>query len=252
MSAALLPIRKMATGHAHRPPRMLVPNTSPTTVAIRFLVLWYARPHSSAPNILPGKAIRLPRPSRLRSREATKATPTPHQGPSRTAHSTLTMCCTGAHLLPNMGKLNTLPTTHRAQNIPARASFLTERFFMINWLLFNHLRQRRMNTGAPATKQPVPTTRREQVRKVRSKLTGFLSRRNTASHRIQNPRLRALPLSRLRNLRRGTKKQEEPGAAPPAKNHKGYDFLRRHYPHQVKGSKLAILPLSPLHELPCV
>ena len=94
--------------------------------------------------------------------------------------------------------------------------------------------------------------RREQVRKVRSKLTGFLSRRNTASHRCIHPRLRALPLSRLRNLRRGTKKQEEPGAAPPAKNHKGYDFLRRHYPHQVKGSKLAILPLSPLHELPCV
>ena len=93
---------------------------------------------------------------------------------------------------------------------------------------------------------------REQVRKVRSKLTGFLSRRNTASHRCIHPRLRALPLSRLRNLRRGTKKQEGPGTAPPAKNHKGYDFLRRHYPHQVKGSKLAILPLSPLHELPCV
>ena len=162
------------------------------------------------------------------------------------------MCCTGAHLLPNIGKLNTLPTTHRAQNIPARASFLTERFFMINWLLFNHLRQRRTNTGAPATKQPVPAARRGQVRKVRSKLIGFLSRRNTASHRCIHPRLRALPLSRLRNLRRGTKKQEEPGAAPPAKNHKGYDFLRRHYPHQVKGSKLAILPLSPLHELPCV
>ncbi len=30
------------------------------------------------------------------------------------------------------------------------------------------------------------------------------------------------------------------------------DFLRRHYPHQVKGSKLKLLPLSPLHELPCV
>ena len=82
--------------------------------------------------MLPGKAIRLPRPRILRSSEATKATPTPHQGPSSTAQSTLTMCCTGAHLLPNIGKLNTLPTTHRAQNIPARASFFTENFFIGN------------------------------------------------------------------------------------------------------------------------
>jgi len=40
------------------------------------------------------------------------------------------MCCTGAHLLPKMGKLNTLPTTASAHSIPARASFFTERFFM--------------------------------------------------------------------------------------------------------------------------
>ena len=93
-----------------------------------FLVLWYTRPHSSAPNMLPGKAIRLPRPSRLRSSEATKATPTPHHGPSSTAQVTLTMCWMGAHLLPNMGKLNTLPTTHRAHSIPANASFFTESF----------------------------------------------------------------------------------------------------------------------------
>ena len=45
------------------------------------------------------------------------------------------MCCTGAHLLPNIGKLNTLPTTQRAQNIPARASFFTEPFFIRDKLL---------------------------------------------------------------------------------------------------------------------
>ena len=46
-----------------------MPNTSPTRVGSSFFVLWKTRPQSSAPNILPGKAIRLPRPSRLRSRE---------------------------------------------------------------------------------------------------------------------------------------------------------------------------------------
>ena len=80
--------------------------------------------------MLPGKAIRLPRPSRLRSRLATKATATPYQGPSSTAHSTLTMCCTGAHLLPNTGNENMLPTTATAHSTPARASFLVLDFIL--------------------------------------------------------------------------------------------------------------------------
>ena len=36
------------------------------------------------------------------------------------------MCWTGAHLLPKTGKEKTLPTTARAQNIPASASFFAE------------------------------------------------------------------------------------------------------------------------------
>ena len=64
--------------------------------------------------MLPGKASRLPRPRRLRSRLARKATTTPYPGPSSTAHSTLTMCCTGAHWLPNTGNWSMLPTTATA------------------------------------------------------------------------------------------------------------------------------------------
>ena len=114
-----------------------------------FLVFQYTRPHSRAPNMLPGKAIRLPRPSRLRSREATKATPTPHHGPSSTAQVTLTMCWMGAHLLPNMGKLNTLPTTHKAHSIPASASFFTERFFIRQGSFL--LREQQNRTAPPQT-----------------------------------------------------------------------------------------------------
>ena len=76
--------------------------------------------------MLPGKAIRLPTPSRLRIRLAPKATPTPYQGPRNTAHRMLTMCCTGAHLLPKTGNtMNMLPTTARAHSSPATASFFT-------------------------------------------------------------------------------------------------------------------------------
>ena len=37
---------------------------------------------------------------------------------------------------------------------------------------------------------------------------------------------------------------------PPEKVEFPYDFLRRHYPHQVQGSKV-YLPLSLSHKLPC-
>lgn len=74
--------------------------------------------------MLPGKAMIVPSPSRFRIRLAPKATPTPYQGPSRTAHRTLTICWMGAHLLARTGKVNRLPTTATAHRIPAMASFL--------------------------------------------------------------------------------------------------------------------------------
>ena len=136
-------------------------NILATMVARMFLVLWYTRPHSSAPNMLPGKAIRLPRPSRLRSSEATKATPTPHHGPSSTAQVTLTMCWMGAHLLPNMGKLNTLPTTHRAHSMPANASFFTEIFFIRQGSFPNLRKQQKPYSASANSPHPVPDPAQE-------------------------------------------------------------------------------------------
>ena len=100
-----------------------VPNTSPTSVAGRFFVFQYTRPHSSAPHMLPGKASRLPRLRAFRSRLAANATTTPYHGPRNTAQITFTMCCTGAHWLPNTGNWNMLPTTATAHSTPARANF---------------------------------------------------------------------------------------------------------------------------------
>ena len=84
----------------------------------------YTSPQQSAPTILPGKAIMLPRPSRFRNRLAQNAIPTLYQGPNVTAARILIICCTGAHLLPNTGKENRLPTTAAAHNIPAIDNFL--------------------------------------------------------------------------------------------------------------------------------
>src|SRR5574344_741007 len=42
----------------------------------------------------------------------------------------LTICCTGAHLLPNTGKEKRLPTTATAHRTPATASFFTFVFFI--------------------------------------------------------------------------------------------------------------------------
>ena len=58
-------------------------------------------------------------------REEAKAAATPYPGPSKTAHRMFTICCTGAHLLPNTGKENMLPTTAMTHSIPATASFFT-------------------------------------------------------------------------------------------------------------------------------
>ena len=74
--------------------------------------------------MLPGKARKLPSPKRLRSRLATKAIAIPHYGPSNTAENILTICCTGAHLLPATGILIRLPITATAVNTPASANFV--------------------------------------------------------------------------------------------------------------------------------
>ena len=80
--------------------------------------------------------MRLPRARRLRRRLAIKAMPIPQKGPKVTAARMLTICCTGAHLLPATGKLIKLPTTARAVNTPASAIFFVERLvFMDNFLL---------------------------------------------------------------------------------------------------------------------
>ena len=74
--------------------------------------------------MLPGKARGVPRPIRLRIRLAIKAEASPHAGPRKTAHNTLTICCTGAHFDPSTGNENIDPTTATAAKIAVKASFL--------------------------------------------------------------------------------------------------------------------------------
>ena len=80
--------------------------------------------------MLPGNASRLPKPVRLRISAARKPTPNAYHGPSRMPATTLTMCCTGAHLLPNTGKDNRLPTTAMATRRPARVRRMTRLRFI--------------------------------------------------------------------------------------------------------------------------
>ena len=94
-----------------------------TQVRLNLRVSRKTRPQHKAPTMLPGKARRLPIPSRLRIRLAQKAMPIPHHGPSMTAAKTLTICWTGAHLLPATGTLIRLPATAAAVSTPAMASF---------------------------------------------------------------------------------------------------------------------------------
>ena len=84
------------------------------------------RPHMRAPNMLPGKAIRLPSPSRFLMRDAAKATPRPYHGPRSTAQRMFTICCIGAHLLPNTGKENkTADNGYRTKHTCKGKYFLT-------------------------------------------------------------------------------------------------------------------------------
>ncbi len=114
--------------------------------------------------MLPGKAIRLPRPSRLRSRLATKATPTPYQGPSSTAHSTLTMCCIGAHLLPNTGKLRTCcPQQHRRTAHRPDASFFGVGLFHIEYSFCNKQKSGRLPQNIRSQPRTGNTPRKKGV-----------------------------------------------------------------------------------------
>src|SRR5699024_2270606 len=126
---------------------MAVPNPSATRVGSRGRVFQYTTPHGSDPPVLPGKASRRPRLSRKPRREAAEVTPTPYQGLRSTAQRMLTMCCTGAHLLPKAGKEKTLPTTATAHRMPARVSLRTLVLFILvtprNSSGRNGMRQRR-------------------------------------------------------------------------------------------------------------
>ena len=55
------------------------------------------------------------------------------QGPSRTAPSTFTICCTGEHFAPSTGMENRLPTTATATRTPAIVSLRIELFFIFNY-----------------------------------------------------------------------------------------------------------------------
>ena len=68
--------------------------------------------------------------------------------------------------------------------------------------------------------------------KFRSMLAGILSRRNTASLAFIDPKLRALPLSPLLLSR---KNRNAGGSLMRQSSCEQKAFLRRHYPHQVKG-----------------
>ena len=100
--------------------------------------------------MLPGNARGLPSPSRLRISDAIKACANAHHGPTVTAHKTFTRCCTGAHLEPNTGKENKLPTTATAAKIAVTVNFFKFSFFIFHPLFllcdapaaFSTIRQR--------------------------------------------------------------------------------------------------------------
>ena len=137
------------------------------------------------------------------------------------------MCCTGAHLLPNIGKLNTLPTTHRAQNIPASASFFAETFFMRE----NSFPVGRLQTAAPAN-HALPAKRQSDP----SGCGRDLLVSSHAGTRLPiavgckaqgAPPQPAAPVRRAALCRAGMippqkmltkQKQETPGGVPPVKN----------------------------------
>ena len=102
--------------------------------------------------------------------------------------------------------------------------------------------------------EPAPAQVPETEEAVEARWPPLTPEHGFPSH-IAQPGLRALPLSR------GQKKQETLSAASPVKIHKQrYDFLRRHYPHQVQklskdslqGSKFENFLSACVYKLPCI
>ena len=133
------------------------------------------------------------------------------------------------------------------QNIPASASFFAETFFMRE----NSFPVGRLQTAAPAN-HALPAKKAKRFFGLRSRLAGLLSRRNTASHRCRLQGSGRSPSARCacaqsRPLQGGndsssknadkTKTGDTRRGASCKKSYNN-DFLRRHYPHQVKGSKV--------------
>ncbi len=105
----------------------------------------------------PGKAIRLPRPSRLRSREATKATPTPHHGPQQHRAGHVDHVLDGCTFAAEHGEAEHAAHHAQAHRTYRRGpAFFAERFFIKLRLLFNHLRQQQKPYSAPAKNSPCP------------------------------------------------------------------------------------------------
>ena len=87
----------------------------------------------------------------------------------------------------------------------------------------------------------------------RSRLAGLLSRRNTASHR--SCQAKALPSACRTAVRNAItsfpKKKQRHLISGASERIRLYDFLRRHYPHQVKGSKFDDFLSACYYKLPC-
>ena len=154
-----------------------------------------------------------------------------------------TICCTGAHLLPNTGNENILPTTATAQRIPAAASFWILVFF-INKV--NPFKNRFWENGTQR-RFPIlsPQDGGQKFPAIRPVEAFWLPL--TPEHGFPSllfSRRRALPLRRRgkisANIRfpslhyEKNKKTRDTRIQRLRKKSKS-DFLRRHYPHQVKG-----------------
>ena len=98
----------------------------------------------NTPIILPGKANALPVQNIILIKEEIKACAKPYHGPTKTAHSTFTKCCTGAAFTGPKGIIiKLLNTTLKAMSKAVMVSFLVFIFeysllFMSHDVLFHY------------------------------------------------------------------------------------------------------------------
>ena len=142
---------------------------------------------------------------------------------SPSAQKILPMCCTGAHLLPNTGTVHRLPTAAVTHKIPATNNLWMFTFFIFSPFGFDKCNKKR----------------RHLIRYLRK----YVLQLPTAALSASGLWVEGLPSSQpacasspcfikfFMNIKIG----DTHTASPKESN---YDFLRRHYPHQVKGSKL--------------